>query len=425
MVGTSVRLLVVAPREHQRDVEIGVHKLLDGVQVGKESVFTGLKRMYRLRNVTVTYALVETGPTATMTRYAEAVQRAMRDAPMPPAGQPRFHLVLSVIRGVHRSLPDSENPYFQTKAHALVTEGIPTQAITIEKLQHPDPSLQYILNTMAVAVYAKLGGTSHVLRLPAQDPDTPTELIFGVGRSIRRVSRFSEAEETIGFATVFRANGEYLYNDCTPYCDADEYQRALEETIKRTVNQVAAFEQLSDGAALRLVFHVPRRAGKREEKAILNAVGKLPRFQIEFALVHVNDDHHLQLFDTANTDARTWKGSPRPEAALLPARGLAVTFGPRERLVTFVGVDQYKGNGSPTPLRITLDKRSTFTDLDYLTQQLFSLAFMNVGSLTPGASPVTIAYAEKLARLTGHLRGVQQWTVGMIQDRLGRKLWFV
>jgi len=224
---------------------------------------------------------------------------------------------------------------------------------------------------------------------------------------------------------VFRANGEYLYNDSTPYCDDAQYEEALETTIRRTIERVAAFENLPDGAPLRLIFHVPRRPGRREEQPILNAVGKLPRYDIKFALVHVNDDHHLQVFDLTNKSPHGLYGSPKPEATYLASRGLAVTIGPRERLLTFIGVDQYRGNGSPSPLRITLDKRSTFTDIEYLTQQLFLLSFMSVRSLNPGIAPVTIAYAERLAQLTGQLRGVQQWTVELIQQKLGRKLWFI
>lgn len=45
--------------------------------------------------------------------------------------------------------------------------------------------------------------------------------------------------------------------------------------------------------------------------------------------------------------------------------------------------------------------------------------------MTPAIKPVTIGYAEQLARMTGHLRGVQAWTVEMIQNKLGRKLWFI
>jgi hypothetical protein len=423
------RLLVVAPVEHKGEVTLAMQKLLNGVK-SERPVFDGLKSMYRLNQLEVTYAFAEQGPGSPMTRYSRAYQQALKDAPPRPAGEPRFHLVLAIIRAAHRDLPDSENPYFQMKAQALVNDHVPTQMVTLEKLRADDGNLQYTLNTMAVAMYAKLGGTSHVLKMPTVDPDAPTELVFGVGRSVRKEGRrFGEREETVGFATVFRANGEYLFNDCTPYCADDQYERALEETIRRTVQRVAAYEQLEDGAPLRLIFHVPRRPGRHEENAILNAVGKLPRFQIEFALVHVNDDHHLHVFDTANlkpvAQSGLGRGRAKPEAALLPSRGYAVAIGPRERLVTFVGVDQYRGNGSPTPLRVTLDSRSTFPDVDYVTRQLFWLSFMSAGSLNPGITPVTINYAEMIARLTGHLRGVSEWNVGLIQDRLAQKLWFI
>lgn len=417
------RILVVTPQEHEGQVRAGVQKLVDGVRT-KQDVFTGFSTMYRQARPSVSFALATTSNASAMARYSQAISDALRDAPPPPPGEPKFHLVLVVIRQAYRSLPDSENPYFQTKANALTVEGVPTQAITLEKLQKPDGDLQYILNTMALACYAKLGGTSHVLRLPDEDREAATELVFGVGRAVRRSARFSQAEETIGFATVFRANGEYLYNDCTPYCDARSYERAFEETIKRSVERVAAFECLEDGASLRLIFHVPRRGGRREQQAIVNAVAKLPRYRIKHALVHVNEDHHLHLFDRSNTCPAS-RGVGKPSAAFLPARGLSIYIGPRERLLTFVGVGQYKGYGLPTPLRITVDKQSTFNDIDYLSQQMFYLSFMNVGSLTPSIGPATIIYAEKLAGLTGHLRAVSQWTVELIQSKLGRVLWFV
>jgi Piwi domain len=419
------RILVVAPAEHEGEATVAVQKLTGGLRT-QQNVFAGLKKMYRLEDLQVTQAIAEPRFGVSMQGYSEAVRRALDEAPPSPPGEPKFHLLLTVIRESHRELADSENPYLQLKGLALVREHVPTQAIFVEKIRQRDYELQYILNTMALAIYAKLGGTSHVLKVGPKSGtgDAHTELIFGVGRDIRKSSRFDCGEETIGFATVFRANGEYLYNDCTPYCVGSEYEKALETTIRRTVERVAAFEQLEDGAKVRLIFHLPRRPGKREERAILNAVGKLPRFDIDFALVHVNDDHHLQLFDIANTSPRSRSGKARPEAALLPARGLSIAIGPRERLVTFVGPDQYKGNGSPSPIRLTLDKRSTFTDLDYLTQQMYSLSFMSVRSLTPGIAPVTISYAERLAHITGRLRSVSNWAVELIQDKLGRKLWF-
>ncbi len=160
-----LRMLVVAPNENQGDVKLAMQKLLGGVNTPKH-VFTGLKTMYRLDGLEVAYAYAAS---PSMKDYAEAVHRAIREAPTPNLGEPRFHMLLTVTRDGHRKLPDSENPYFQTKALALTTEGVPTQAITVEKLRQNDSNLQYVLNTMAVACYAKLVGTSHVEASPPAD----------------------------------------------------------------------------------------------------------------------------------------------------------------------------------------------------------------------------------------------------------------
>jgi argonaute-like protein len=407
----SPRLLVVGPADHKGEIEVVVKKFLDGIK--SSTIFAGLRSMYRLDRLDVRIEYARVSNDAPMAGYIEAVRSATRQA------SPPFDVALIVIRQEHRALPDSENPYFQTKGFMLGVEGTPTQAITVEKLRSRDYDLQYILNTAALALYAKLGGTSHVLRL--DEKDSPTELVFGVGRAITRKERFGITEETIGFTTVFRANGEYLYNDCTPYCEGDDYERALEEAVRRSVERVAAFEQLPAGSPLRLVFHIHRRTGRREVGPILNAIHKLPQFNIEFALLHVNEDHHLQFFEM---QSRSLRGGTK-EVACVPPRGLSISVGANERLVSFVGPKQYRGLGAPTPLKIALDAKSTFTDLEYLTQQLYLLSFMSARSLSPGIKPATISYSEQLARITGHLRGVQAWTLDLVQKKLGEKLWFI
>ena len=413
VAGKRFRVLVIAPADNKGDVSVALTKLQDGLRT-TQNVFGGIRSMYRLGNIDVRTVFATVAAARPMAGYAQAVTEALKDQQAP------FDLALVIIHARHRELPDSENPYFQTKALLLSLAGIPTQALTIEKLRKSDYELQYILNNAALACYAKMGGTSHVLRAAAAD-DGATELVFGIGRALTRAARLRKADETIGFATVFRANGEYLYNDCTPYCHPNEYERALEETIKRSVERVAEFEQLPSGSVLRLIFHVHRRTGKREVQPILNAVRKLPKFKIEYALLHVNEDHSIQLY------GRQRKTSPSGATVVgvLPERGISVFLGPRERLVTFVGTRQYRGQGMPMPLRVTLDRSSTFTDLEYIVQQLYSLSFMSARSMTPAIKPVTIGYAEQLARMTGHLRGVQAWTVEMIQNKLGRKLWFI
>jgi len=418
-----MRVLVVGLEENRRDIEAAFRKFDGGIPT-PQRVFGGFRSMYRMQDLEIVHAFAPRDGSKEMVRYADAISNAIRNAAAREPGRSKFDLVITVTQERFRSLPDSENPYFQTKALALVLDGVPTQAVFVENLRTRDHSLQYMLNTMSLACYAKMGGSSHVLDVRDEDEDA-TELVFGIGRAIVGEDRHGEdREETIGFATVFRANGQYLFNDCTPYCERDKYEVALEQTIIGSVGKVAAFQGLGDGAKLRLIFHVPRRPGKHEERAVMNAVGKLPRFKVEFALVHINDDHHFQAFDTSNTTGKGWRVE-KSEAALMTKRGLCMALGPDERLVTFVGADQYRGFGSPGPVLVRLDRRSTIKDVDYLAQQLYLLSFMNVGSLNPGFAPATIAYAEKLAQLTGHLRGHEKWTVDLIHQKLGRRLWFV
>lgn len=405
----DLTLLVVAPAELQGQVERAVQYLTEGIPTS--SVFDGLRRMYRLPRLQVRSVYAAVDDNQPMAGYAAAVRRAL------VANSHDFAAALVVIRERYRTLPDSENPYYQTKAQLLTVAKLPTQSVTIEKLRAPESSLQYVLNTLALALYAKMGGVSHVLRAGASNP-AATELVFGVGRAFTTPNRSAPTrEETIGFATVFRANGEYLYNDCTPYCKGDDYEVALEETILRAVASVAAYEGVEDGAEIRLVFHVPRSPGSRERSPIINAVRKLPRYNVKFALLHVNADHQLNLFQVA----------PPGDSATptLPPRGISITTGQAERLVTFVGPKQYRKQGMPVPLLLTLDGESTFTDIDYLTQQLYLFSFMSAASLNPGIKPATIAYAERLATLTGHLRGVAQWTVDLITKELTHRLWFI
>lgn len=414
-------ILVVGPRRLQGVIETLCHKMEHGV--GKGSIFAGMRRTYRLARLRFTKALVDVNERVPMLGYAETLSKSLRGATN------KYSLVVTVLEDTWKSLPDSENPYYQSKGLVLALDGIPTQVVTREKLLSKDADLEWILSTAALACYAKIGGTPFVLRMDGDRAERasqhrPVELVFGIGRAFTREDRFSPAKETVGFTTVFRANGEYVYNDSTPYCDGDSYTRALEETILRTIDNVAAFEALPSGAELRLIFHLPRRSGKEEVRAVINAVNKVPRFKVSFALLHVNDDHRIHIFDTF-AESPIVKRKQRPEAALIPPRGTCIHLGPRERLLTLIGPEQYRGYGAPTALRLTLDKASTFSDLEYLSQQVYWFAHMSAASYTPGRLPVTINYAERLAEITGHLRSVQEWAVELIQTKLGHKLWFI
>ena len=184
------RILVVAPEEHKGVVQRAMTKLRQGIKIpGQRQVFTGLGKMYRLPHLQFDERYFPLSRTAPMKSYGDAIHQALVGIGREDA---YYDLALVVIRDDFEQLPDSENPYYQCKGFLLqCNPAITTQAIKIETLRVGDAILQYRLNNIALACYAKMGGTPYVLRTPEGGP---TELIFGIGRAVLRKSRFGAGE---------------------------------------------------------------------------------------------------------------------------------------------------------------------------------------------------------------------------------------
>lgn len=413
--GQRLRILVLAPQRYKGQVEQFVQQFQQGIR-GYTSTFNGFQRKYRLTGATFTerYFPVTTGPPGDA--YYNAVVQALDEST-------DYDLCFVVIREDFRLLHTRANPYYVCKA-LLLSFGTTVQDMPIEKVRMPEANLQWILNTLSLATYAKAGGTPFVLKARQVEHH---ELIFGIGRSIEREpgSRLGAIEQIIGFTTVFRSDGDYLLNACTPYTDFANYERRLEEVILRSVAEVAASEGIADGEEIRLIFHVYKRTGRREVHAIENAIAKLTRYRLDYALLHVNDSHHFKLFDRRNQGSPDRFGKPDAATALTPPRRMVIELGPRERLINFIGPKQYRRRGTPAPVRVTLDRSSTFTDLVYLTQQVYEFSFLSWRSFNPGIQPVTILYSELMADLNSHLRQVAPWNQDLVRTKLKRKLWFI
>lgn len=95
---------------------------------------------------------------------AEAYNRAVSQA---LAHQTRknfkWDLALVQIDEAFHQLYGDNNPYLTTKA-TFLAEQIPVQEFQIETVDVPDRSLCYVLNTMGLATYAKLGGIPWLIK---------------------------------------------------------------------------------------------------------------------------------------------------------------------------------------------------------------------------------------------------------------------
>src|SRR5207247_80687 len=108
--------------------------------------------------------------------------------------------------------------------------------------------------------------------------------IIGIGKTIYKPTKLSRSEEIIGYTTVFKSDGDYRLNSCTPPSDFLSYEKNLETLIIESVNEVAKLEGIGEGETIRIIFHVFKKTGRREVNAVNNAVGKLGMYSIEWAL---------------------------------------------------------------------------------------------------------------------------------------------
>lgn len=400
----DAKILFASPDSHKGDVERFIKKFENGFQ----DVFSGFKKKYHLKNAEFIDKYFTASNGSLAQDYEGFLIETLKDIET-------IDLCFVVIREGFKKLFSNNNPYFVSKSF-LLSQGIPVQEITIEKMRVDDRSLKYICNNIGLASYAKIGGIPFVLRA---DDLVRKELVIGVGSSIVKESRVSRAEQIIGFTTIFKNNGDFRFNSCTPCVNFYNYEEALKNNIVESIENVAEQEGYSEGDEIRIIFHVYKKTGKKEKEAIKKALEKLDKYKIEFALLHVNDSHNFKIFDCTNNQ------SQNSLLHYVAPRGVSIELGPRERLINFIGPKQYRKRGCPIPLRITLDNCSTFKDLEYLTQQLYHFSFISWRGFLPSIKPVTVLYSGLIAGLNAKLCKIKNWNQNMIRTKLYNKMWFL
>jgi hypothetical protein len=416
MGSRTFRITVLAPEAMKGRVERFAEQLRNGLP---QSRWPGFQKKYRLQGVVVDFQSFRPTVTSVSTGYQEACRQLVQ------TGSTRADLAIIVTKQADKALPPRQNPYYVCK-NFLLGFDIPVQNVLVETLERPENTLQFIIGNIALASYAKLGGRPFVL----QTPDIKHhELIFGVGSSVERESRFGAGHRVVGITTLFSRDGDYILNACTPYVDFDAYERRLAETVRQALSDAIESQAIQKGEKIRLIFHVFKETGRTEIQAIQAALAHFHDHDIEYAVVHVNTDHQFKLFDRVNPgqswDWRTKSSIQDELLAYLPERGLVVNLGRRERLVTLIGPKQYKKRGCPSPLRVTLDRSSTFRDVDYLTQQIYHFAFMSWRGFLPAREPITILYSSLVADLNSKLTELGGWNPERVNINLRRKMWFL
>lgn len=409
------RICVICQGSAKGRVEQFLHKFFNGQKHPKRSpgpLDHGFVGKYRLEGVATSFFLADH---ATAPSYQRAALAAI-------SHDDRWDLALVQIEQRFRDLDGDANPYLITK-HEFLTHQIPVQEFTLETAALWEGQLAFALNNMALATYAKLGGTPWLLEA---DRTIAHELVIGIGTAEVGNGRLGDRERVVGFTTVFSGDGNYRVANRSRAVPFTQYEEALVETLKVTVATVASDMNWQAGDHVRLVFHAFKPFKNAEAGAVKTLMKSLDTYDVEYAFLEVSERHPYLLFDQAQEGAydyetKTQKGKYAPE------RGRLLKLSEREVLLVLTGPRDVKRpeDGLPSPVLLRLHRESTFTDTTYLARQVYSFANHSWRSFFPGSLPVTVQYSELIAKLLGELSRLPNWNASVLWGRIGHSRWFL
>jgi hypothetical protein len=290
---------------------------------------------------------------------------------------------------------------YQICKSTLLLNGVPCQALTTSRFNVSNQR-PWILGNIALASYAKVGGTPWVVA----DTQPRHELVMGVSQAKDANERF-----VVGFVTFFNQDGDFLFlNSQTPVVQWVDYVRSLERMV---VDAYHDYQERS-GTPQSLVVHFHKRPGKDEVEAVSRALQHLG-VTIPFALVHLNEFSLFRAFDTTHNTC-------------VPQSGLQVDLRRRRAFLLLDGLEQGKRNrrGVPNVWDISLDRRSTMDVEEFprLVQQIHRFARVNWRGFNARSTPVTMNYSKLICDLVLEI-GLDAWNGIVTNGRLREKSWFL
>jgi hypothetical protein len=417
----SPSMMVVFPDTVQGPVERFLRQFRDGVvpQRGNSAFSGGFAKIFGLANPQFALCPVpflgnSTAKPADL--YRQAVEAHLTSASTAP------DVGIVVLQEEHARLPDQINPYLHSKA-VLLMAGVPAQELRVPTITSPAESLQYTLQNVAVALYAKMNGVPWTVD---HDLTINDELVIGMGACELSGSRFTDRQRFVGITTVFRGDGNYLLGNLSQECSFAKYPEVLRNSTLAILKEIRERNGWRKGDTVRLVFHASKPLKNVEVSEITaQCVKELQGDQnIEFAFLTVSHDHPFLLVDKSQPGLERSGGR---KGVYVPERGTIVQAGRFTRLLCTNGPSLIKRVTSPlpSPLLIHLHPESTYRDLTYLTEQVLKFTSLSWRSTLPSRRPVTIYYSELIADLLSRLRSVPDWSPAMLGVKLRASRWFL
>lgn len=411
-------ILVVHPLDAKGQVEGFVQAFRDGIlDQGLRAYQRGFTRTFGLADPRFIFTGV---PLSSGVGAAAAYRRTIEDFLAGQTNQPEAAIV--VLRDQDADLPDASSPYLYAKA-VLLMAGVPVQEVRLSKATLERAALQYVLQNLSVALYAKMNGIPWTVD---QDLTIADEVVIGVGTAELADTRLTDRQRYVGVTTVFRGDGNYLLGYLSEECTYADYPRALQDSTVSVLAEIKTRNAWQPGDTVRVVVHAPRPPRNVDLAQLMSAalatVGG--EQNVEFAFVQVSHDHPFVLFDESERGQHL---GHRVKGEMAPRRGLVVATSPYSRLLCTIGPNLVKRPGLPLPrpVQLRLHRASTFRDMTYLTEQVLKFTALTWRSTLPAADPVTIYYSELIAELLARLKHVPGWSPASLRSRLRASRWFL
>ncbi|MFD2100643.1 hypothetical protein [Flagellimonas iocasae] len=301
-------------------------------------------------------------------------------------------LVIVIVSEDQKTIPVPSSPYYYCKAK-LIGNGIPTQQITIETINGAN---SFSLTNISLNIYAKIGGTAWTIE---KEDKLKKEFIIGIGSTT-----LQDGKHVLGLAQIFDPDGRYLVGDCVPISTFENYKENLILFLEKIIKQEIESAAITGSDEFRLIFHIYKSASSEYELAAVKEVVNLfDNYTFKYALIHLAYGHNYRLFySEGKSDLK---------------RGIYLPLDDREALLTFVP-------NSNLPLKINLDWRSSFQDLQYLSQQVYWFSDLSHRTYMPSKRTVTLMYPSLMVSLTEKLKEVEGWDFDRLRH-INEKLWFI
>jgi Piwi domain. len=407
------KVLVVCHRYNRGSFSSFLAKLKSGIP-DSQYFKSGMVGKYRLQDIEF---VIEEISSYSIEEYIETLQRAFRlnsDVP--------FSLALIETKAEWKRFSPSNNPYYHVKSY-LLSLGVPVQLLTNENTRKSDSYLGLLLNSIALQIYAKLGGTPWAL--PAST-NIDRELIVGIGSATYRLNSFVNAPQSkiVGITTFFSSDGTYLFGNKCRDVSYDQYFSELLSNLDSSIKELSRRDGWVEGDTIRIVFHIFKPVKNIEADVIAKLIETYQQYNIKYAFVTISDDHPFMLFDPAQPGISSPGGT---KGQFTVSRGESVVLSDNACLMQMKGPKQVKTvrQGTSRPLLIKIHDKSTFKDLYYITQQIYNFSTLSWRSFFPAQMPVTLYYSDLIVDVLSNLRSINGWKSEVINGPLKFKKWFL